>query len=65
VIKPNKKTDEESHPAHVQDFHLACKIKYIELFSRHNVYSIVLKNGYRQHLLYQRIYILFLPSELS
>ncbi len=41
MVKPYKEADEKSHPAHVQDFHLAGEIKYIELFSRHNFYSIV------------------------
>ena len=43
MVKPDKEADKKRHPAHVQDFHLAGEIKYIELFSRHNFYSIVFK----------------------
>jgi len=43
MVKPYKEANKESHPAHVQDFHLAGKIEQIKLFSRHRIFSSIFK----------------------
>ena len=43
MVKPDKEGNKKSHPTHVQGFHLARKIEYIEFFSRHKIFSIIFK----------------------
>jgi|TARA_B100001059_G_scaffold234886_1_gene278786 hypothetical protein len=43
MVKPYKEGNKKGYPTHMQGFHLACEVKYIELFSRHKFISRVLK----------------------
>jgi len=43
MVKPYKEGNKKGDPTHMQGFHLAREVKYIELFSRHSFFSKVLK----------------------